>query len=77
MSSLTDEGAGLEVTLPSPYLDVEVFAAPSAAGALEEGFVWSVLLKRFLGMNLNHLSKSRPRADKMPVIGRGRSYDLR
>lgn len=51
MSSLTEEGAGLDVAALSPYLDVGVVDAARAAGALEEGFVCNVLFRRFFGMN--------------------------
>jgi hypothetical protein len=57
MSSLTEEGAGLDVTALSPCLDVAIVDAARAAGALEEGFVCNVLLRRFFGMNLEFLKR--------------------
>jgi hypothetical protein len=53
MSSVTEEGDGLDVAALSPCLDAAIVDAARAAGALEEGLVCNVLLRRFFGMNLD------------------------
>jgi hypothetical protein len=59
MSSLTEEGAGLEPEAAAllPWLKAPVVDAVRVAGALEEGFVCNVLLRRFFGMNLLSLER--------------------
>jgi hypothetical protein len=54
MSSLTEEGAGLESGDDAllPWWEGADVDAASVGGAVEEGFVCRDLLRRFFGMNL-------------------------
>lgn len=74
MSSLTEEAAGLDVATLLPCLDVAVVDAARAAGALEEGFVCNVLLRRFFGMNLISSSDTQHPPDLLLLVESGNPW---